>query len=96
MTKSRFCCTAFAAKHTARRIIFIAGDSMIISEVEEVYSVSVVWPKNEPPRFEMDHIEVVHLSNEPPRFGQVVDFSSTWAVYHLYKIDLGGSFRVAQ
>ena len=76
--------------------LIVAGDSMVICQILRVCSVSVIWSKNEPPRFQMDHLEVVHFSNEPPRFGQVVDFSTTWAVYHLYKIDLGGSFWVAQ
>ena len=39
MTKKRFCCTACAARHTARRMIFNAGDSMIICDVLEVDSV---------------------------------------------------------
>ena len=90
MKITRILCIATRTKRTARGIILKAADSMTICDVKEVYSVSVTWSKNELPRFEMDHLEVVHLSNEPPRFGQVVHFSTTWAFYHLYKINLGG------
>ena len=92
MKINRILCIATRSKHTAWGIILKAADSMIICDVKGVYSVSVIWSKNEPPRLEMDFLEVVHLSNEPPRFGQVVHFSTTWAVYHLYKIDLRRSF----